>query len=100
MYSAHDSKVQRKVVIKFVEHYCEDGHRLWADAGPAVELLDIRPLAADFSVLILPFLEQSDGWVNCCELPRDQRSGAKDLVFKGLCATRALRDGNGRYTIY
>jgi hypothetical protein len=98
VYSAFDTKLKKKVIVKFVEHYRPDAHRLWANAGLAVELLDLTALSAGFFMLIMPLLERTDGWISCRELqlPKDQLLAVKDFVLHKLAEAHSLTDATGR----
>ncbi len=89
-----------KVVVKFVEAYRPDAHRCWAAGGVAVELLDIIPLPANFSMLVMPLLDIDAGWICCRSLRGHQLLGVKGLVAEKLRHAHALTDAAGRHAIH
>jgi hypothetical protein len=98
VYSALDAKHDRLVIVKFVEHYRPNAHHLWANAGLAVELLELSALSNGFSMLVMPLLEQAAGWMSCRELqlPRAQLLSVKALVLRKLTEAHSIIDALGR----
>ena len=97
LYSAHDSRLCTRVVLKLVEHYRPAAHRLWAVHKLAIELLE-EPwaLPGGFHLLVMPLLASDKGWVSGNNVPQVRRAAARAAVGGVLEGAHALRDSSGR----
>lgn len=100
LYSAYDSQSKTKVVLKLVANYRPAAHKLWG-GKVAIELKEaIVDLPGGYSLLIMPFLSEADGWFTCNHLSRERQAQAKDVALQLLEKAHSLtEEGTGRCVV-